>query len=86
MIDPQELASIAVGARLASVLPHIEDELARMDAQIEKEVLQRLEDGTLTADAAMDGWMAKRATRRLLRNLRTRVRIGEAAGEKLKEL
>lgn len=59
-----------VGARdraiMSNVMPYIQEEVAKMDRALENKMLTALNDGSLTAEMALNGWIEKLTLRRFL--------------------
>lgn len=85
MTDAIPLSEVRDGARIANSMPFITAELEHMDRMLEARVFQALDDGTLTPDGALEAWQTKRAHKRLLKNLQTKVQLGIAAAASVVE-
>lgn len=82
MTQTSDMAALVDGARLAGVLPYVEEQL---DKQIEACITRMdrmLSEGKLTPELAQMAWIELLSYRRLTRRLTQKVRIGVAAGER----
>lgn len=82
MSESNDLASMMDGARLAGVLPYVEEQL---DKQIEACIVRMdrmLTEGKLTPELAQMAWIELLSYRRITRRLSQKVRIGVAAGSR----
>lgn len=83
-VDPNELARMQDGAKLANVLPQIEYEVGKMENGLITRVLSQIEQGEITAEAALNYWLELAAYRKLMKRLTTQTKIGQTVGERLK--
>lgn len=81
-MKPEELAEIRNGARVANMLPYVEDEIERMQKTLKTKTFELVRKGELTPERAVHAWMELYSYDRLLRTFRTKVKMGESAGEK----
>lgn len=83
MSDPlmKDLVESRLGARIASVMPDLEEQVTKMLAQTVSKALRELQDKTLTPEAALLYWQEYASTKQLLTRLAQQVKIGASAGK-----
>lgn len=84
-LTPTALSKIRQGAALSGILPYVEAELNSMEEALRNRIFNHIQDGTLSPDAAVSGWMEWYGYQRLRRRFRQTVNIGTAVGAKNKE-
>lgn len=80
-MTPQEQAEILTGARIATVMPEVREEVGRQLQGVINKALSAIQRGELTPDKAMQFWLEYSATRGLLTRFEQRVNITESAAE-----
>jgi hypothetical protein len=76
---PEEAEHLGEYGRLSGMVPYLQAEVDRMDAQLETRVFKALEAGKLTPEEALSAWMEKRALKRLLQKIEHKVKLGTSA-------
>lgn len=82
----EEMAAIAEGARLAGILPTIQSALLKMEDACVVRMDQMMMQGKLNPDLAQMAWIELLGYRRLRRRFEQQVRVGQALGERNKDL
>lgn len=87
MRDPtmEEQGRMVAGAQVATILPIVEEEIAKMKQGIQNRVNRKIANGEMTPEYADSAWRDISAMDRLLQRIRTHVIIGAEIGESLNE-
>lgn len=83
MASIEQHKKITDGATAAAMLPHIEAEVEAMKKSVVTRAIQRLKNGELTPDLALEAWREYATAIRLLKNFQTRVTIGNSVAEEV---
>jgi hypothetical protein len=78
MLHPEELGLIRDAARLAGVLPELQNIISKMERQAEQKVFDLLSQGKLTPEMALYAWQEKQIMRRFLTRFDQKVRSGQS--------
>lgn len=80
---PMEIAAAQTAARLQGVMPYLQDEIGKMEAQVKMRAFNAIRDGKLTPDLAISLWMEAHAVQMLHVRLRTKSIIGAQTADAL---
>jgi len=73
--EPALLARISDAARLEGMMPYLEDEVSRMNDALETRIYAKIDHNELSADEALTAWLEKRTYAKLVRRLRSKVKL-----------
>lgn len=85
MVDGRDLASAFATPRLQAALPELQQDIEKLKQGIDQQAYALLRTGTLTAEQALAFWQQRFAYENLLKRMTTRVRVAQAAGERVAE-
>lgn len=74
-MNEKEIHDLRVGAKLASGLPEISEEIASMIATTKNNVYAKIRSGTLTPQEALTAWMEMFSYDRLLKRFETKAAL-----------
>jgi hypothetical protein len=84
-VSPEDLGSMAEGAKIAGLLPYLNSELEKMQLTVLTRVFGMVGQQTLTPELAYAAFLELYAYNRLRKRFDTTVRIGQSAGARIKQ-
>lgn len=82
---PEEMRTIADGARMAHMLPYIKESIERQLDVIQTRVYAAIANGSFTPEMAVTAWHEMAANRNMLKRYSTKVTLGINAAERHSE-
>jgi hypothetical protein len=79
---PQEMATVADGARMAHMLPYMQETIQTQLNVIQTKVYAAIANGTLTPEMALTAWHEMAANHNLLKRYTLHVKLGTNVAEK----
>lgn len=73
---------IAEGARLAGVLPYLEEELDKIERRLDMRIYAQLDKDELSPDQALLAWQEKHILKRIRNSFVTKVKMGTSVAER----
>ena len=83
---PHELRAVSEGAAYKLAMPQIREDIDQMNRAVKNRIFTKIRDLSLTPEVAYAAWLELYSNEKLLKNMETRVRVGESTGEEIAPL
>jgi hypothetical protein len=82
MIEQIDATALVEGARLAGMLPYLNETLSKMEQALNTRIYTLLNKNELTPEVALYAWQEKHVLNKLRKSFNMKVRLGEAVAER----